>query len=266
MKHLINWIPGIWALCCCFAPSVLLSQTEGTLTFSVTTTSTGSYSPRNVVSLWIENASGDFVKTKMRYGINREHDLVYWLQKSGGNVIDAVTGATRTTHGTRTITWDGTDVNGTLVPDGEYKVWMELAWYNTPPAGPTNSVSFVKGPNSVTLNPPNTTNFLNQVLEWVPQNPSSIAQNDASSSFPIARNVFPNPFQDKVNVLFQKKFEGMVRFSLLDAQGNTIRVFSRYIEPCSFIELSYGTLPQGVYFLRLQSSDLIQSIRLIKIK
>ena len=45
----------------------LNAQTNGSLTFSVTTTSTGNYSPKHVVAIWIEKNDGTFVKTKLRW-------------------------------------------------------------------------------------------------------------------------------------------------------------------------------------------------------
>ncbi|MFZ4741786.1 MAG: hypothetical protein ACOYLE_11540, partial [Bacteroidales bacterium] len=44
----------------------LNAQTTGNLTFSVTTTSTGSFSPRHVIAIWIEKSDGTFVKTKLK--------------------------------------------------------------------------------------------------------------------------------------------------------------------------------------------------------
>lgn len=184
MKRIILYPSLLILAICTVSMFKSTAQTAGTLTFSVTTTSTGNYSPKNVFALWLETASGSFVKTKMRYGVAREHDLVLWLQKSGGNVVDATTGATLNSHGTRTISWNGTDINGNLVPDGDYKVWMEMAWYNTPPAGPNNNVTFTKAGSTVHLTPTNTTNFLSQVLDWVPESPPVI------TTSPIGGNSF----------------------------------------------------------------------------
>ncbi len=107
----------------------LLSQTTGTLSFSVTTTSSGGFSPEHFLAIWIENNSGTFIKTKVRYTNSGDLDhMQTWVTKSGQNVVDAITGSTLTTHGTVTFLWNGTNVAGSVVPDGSYFVWLEMAW------------------------------------------------------------------------------------------------------------------------------------------
>jgi len=58
---------GIALLLFLFTTGTMFSQTAGTLSFSVTTTSTGGYSPSNLLAIWIENNSTAFIKTKIRY-------------------------------------------------------------------------------------------------------------------------------------------------------------------------------------------------------
>ena len=40
--------------------------------------------------------------------------------------MDATTGPTLQNHGTRTFTWNATNVSGALVPDGDYKIWIQM--------------------------------------------------------------------------------------------------------------------------------------------
>ena len=162
---------SLWLLLCLLFTTQTKSQTAGTMTFTVTTSAvSGSYGTKNLLAIWIEDGTTAFVKTKMKYGSTSNYDhFILWNAKSGGNVVDATTGATLATHGTRTVSWNATDVSGNLVPDGTYTLWVEMAWNSSYTTGRTyTSIPFTKGPASVHLTPANTANFANMVLDWTP--------------------------------------------------------------------------------------------------
>ena len=50
------------------------AQTAGTLTFTYTQTAPSASATKNVMAVWIEDNSGTFVKTKMRYWSNSTND------------------------------------------------------------------------------------------------------------------------------------------------------------------------------------------------
>lgn len=148
--------------------SSLYSQdkTEGTLTFSIETMSNGgNYAPKHVLAIWIEDGSG-FVKTRKLRADRRKQYLYTWKDRSGQNTVDAVTGATLSSHQLHTITWDGTDVNGNVVPDGDYKVRVEFT--DAHAQGPLYSLTFAKGAEEVNLSPANSGKFKNISLAWKP--------------------------------------------------------------------------------------------------
>jgi hypothetical protein len=94
-----------------------------TFTFDATTvTARGTYAPRNVGGIWITDSSNKFVKTLSVWGAIRLSNATAWVQASGNNRTDAVTGATRTSHGAIQGKWDCTDVSHNAVPDGSYTV------------------------------------------------------------------------------------------------------------------------------------------------
>lgn len=137
------------------------------LTVSVTTsTAGGGYAPRNVVAIWIENNAGQFVKTLTVYAQARASDLTNWSSSSGGNKVDAVTGATQSNYGTIYGVWNGTDVSGTVVADGTYKVCMELTDKGS--TGNFSAFPFTKGTAAVTLTPGNVSSFSSISIKWVP--------------------------------------------------------------------------------------------------
>ena len=96
------------------------ASTPGTLNVTVTTSATtgGTYIPRNVEAIWIQNSSGQFVKSLLVYAAARIGELTNWNTSSAGNKVDAITGATQISHGVRTCSWNGTNVSGVVVADG----------------------------------------------------------------------------------------------------------------------------------------------------
>jgi hypothetical protein len=133
------------------------------LQVSVTTvTNNGRYSPRNVGAIWIAAASGGFVKTLAKWGTVRSTNLTAWTSATWtaglfGNTVDAVTGATASTHQTHMATWNCADTKETIVPDGPYSVHFEMTDQNS--TGPSTSVSFTKGPTPFSLSAPDMPNF-----------------------------------------------------------------------------------------------------------
>ena len=137
------------------------------LTVSVVASSTGgSYAPRHVVAIWIENSAGTFVKTLTAYAKDRTYDLTNLESASGGNTVDALTGATQTTDGTINGTWNGTDITGKVVADGVYRVCMELTDKGS--TGNFSFFTFTKGAVAATQTPANAPSFSSISIKWVP--------------------------------------------------------------------------------------------------
>jgi len=147
-----------------FTSAAVSANSTGTLTVSVLTAAPGGgYSPKNVVAIWIQTNAGVFVKSLLVYANARKSDLTTWYPNSTGNVVNATTGATQSSHATRTCTWNGTNVSGAVVVDGTYKVCMNVADGKTT----FTSFAFTKGLTAVTLTPANVTGFSNISIGWV---------------------------------------------------------------------------------------------------
>lgn len=183
------------------------AQTGGTLSFSFTPTAHTGYSGyKNVLAVWIQTGSGSFVKTRLRYvGWGTADHLPTWATNSGGssnnamtgcNTVSATTGATLTSFSTKTITWDGTDVNGNVVADGTYKVTIQETW-NHGGGTTTRSFTFTKGSSSDSQTPSNDGNFTNISLTWTPSATTGVEDN--TSEFPVFE-LFPNPATDLITV------------------------------------------------------------------
>jgi flagellar hook assembly protein FlgD len=246
----------------------LSSQTSGTFNFTVTTTSSGGYSPRHLLAIWIQNnntsgSSSGFVKTKIKYANNSNTNghLQTWKASSGGNTVDAVTGSTLTTHGTITFLWDGTDVAGTLVADGEYYTWLEMAWGDNLTTGKTvNSFAFTKGASLFSSNPANTTNFLDLALTWTPL--STGIEGSLENEDII---LYPNPSTGLFKIDFKNR-ESNCLLQVFNEAG--VLVHNEQIRDLYPGERSFDltSLPSGIYYctIHLSHKELVFRIVLAR--
>jgi len=145
----------------------------GGLVFQFTTVSVdGEYAPKNVGAVWITDGQGAFVKTLELWAAKRAKHLVQWNAASGANIVDAVTGATRKNHGAHEASWDGTNVAGLPVSDGEYQVQVEFTEWNSSssgnPPGPYTSIPFSRGPAPLEILLPDVPGFTAMRLVYEP--------------------------------------------------------------------------------------------------
>ena len=174
------------------------AQTAGTFTFTINPIAhSGSYGAKHVAAIWIENSTGTFIKTKLRQSSGSTIDhLGTWTSKSSSNVVDATTGSTLTTYTPITVKWDGTNVSKAVVADGDYKVWIEMAWDNSKTSAKTvTSFTFTKGPSTAHLTSANTSLFTDIVLDWIP-----LATGIETISQTNKVSVFPNPTNGLINL------------------------------------------------------------------
>jgi hypothetical protein len=244
-----------------FQSNSLFSQTAGNLIFSVTTTSSGGYSPKHLVAIWIENSSPSFTKTKMLYAsISNWDHLGIWTSRSGGNLVDATTGATLTSHGLLTFIWNATDVSGNVVPDGNYNIWVEMAWASSLTTGKTvTSYPFVKGTSAYSSTPANTTNFLGVNVSWTPSG-ATLAEKIPANAEAI---IFPNPSTGTINIKFREKHEStMIR--IYNSSG--VQVYKETLSGFQGFQktLDISKLAPGEYFVNLHFENSDESIRIIK--
>ncbi len=231
---------------------VVHSQTAGTMTFVVTTSSSSGYSPKHGIIVWLENSSGTFVKTKLKRSANGNLDhFATWTAKSGSNVVDATTGATLTTHGTLTVTWDGTNVSGVVVPDGIYKIWVEYAWASNMTTGKmVTSFSFTKGASADHQTPANYTsgttgNLTNMTIDWTPT-PNAVESVYENSEV----SIFPNP----MNGIFNVTFKQATNITIENALGAV--VYEEKIDPsCNAKNINLSNFAEGIYFINVINGE-----------
>lgn len=235
-----------------FAITWISAQTEGSLTVSAaTSTAGGNYSPKNIVAIWIEDAQGQWVKTLLAYAQTRRTHLNTWeaattAAGSAFNTVDAVTGATRTSHGTRTCTWDCTDVNGTLLADGTYSIWMELTDKNN--TGNYSHFTFTKGPTPESQTPANVPSFSSISINWVPVI-TAVIDPEVEKSYQVT----PNPTKGS----FQVTGKNITEVQVLSQAGTLI-----YSGLLTSVDIS--NQPDGVYIIKISTDKGIVTKKILK--
>jgi len=237
----------------CFYGSQIHAQTSGTLSVSVTTSSTGgNYAPRNIVAIWIEDNSGKFVKTLLAYADKRKQHLNTWETSTNAagsmyNSVDATTGATQSSHGTRICTWNGTDSNKKIVADGDYKLRMELTDKNG--TGNVASFTFTKGPSAQKLTPSNVPSFSSVSLNWT-TSVTRISPEITNSSNYV---VYPNPGTGHFTV----SGDDIQSLKVMNLAGNMV---------CTSETTTFDitTQPRGIYLVTIKTAQTTVAKKIIK--
>lgn len=245
----------------------LNAQTAGVLTFTVTTASTGNYSPKHIMAIWIEKADGTFVKTKLKRGNNYAQYLNTWVAKSGQNTTDATTGATLSSHSTPlSISWNATNIAGTLVPDGDYKLWIQMAYGNA--NGPTYSIAFTKGATAVHLTPANQTNYTAMILDWTP-NTIGITENNSDISFTVS----PNPCRENAIIKYTVVGKSVVKVLVYDIAGKLVNVLVNETKDSGDYSINWDATDKkgarvvaGIYYISINNDNKVSTKKLVVLK
>jgi len=236
-----------------FTGIYLSAQTTGKLNVSVVTSSAGgTYAPKNILAIWIEDASGNFVKTLLANADKRIQYLYTWKASTSAkgamyNRIDAISGATLTSHGTRTCTWNGTDYNKNLVADGNYYVCMELTDKHA--TGNYSKFAFTKGVNNL-VTPPNTTGFSSVNIQW--EASGTVGIHDIALDDDI--QIFPNPTKD----IFFIRGENISEIEVLTLSGSLV------FKNNSTTRIDMSNYKNGIYLVQIKESNRTVVKKLVK--
>jgi hypothetical protein len=230
--------------------------TSGEVTFTVrTVTDNGTYSPKHVLAIWVEDANG-FVKSRLVRANQRKQYLYKWMASSNNNVVDATTGATLSSHQTHTVTWDCTGLDGNEVPDGEYYIFIEYTDKHA--QGPWTTVTFTKGPDEVHITPADLPYLKDMQLDFIPLvNGIGILEGSQNTL------VYPNPGSGIFHI--QNVFSGHIIVQLFDVQGK--QVFNSSIQnstPGSELTIDLSALQNGTYIIDLSDGSKHFVNKLIK--
>jgi len=225
------------------------ASTPGTLNVTVTTSATSGaqYSPRNVEAIWVENSSGVFVKSLLVYAQARISELTNWNNSSSGNKVDAVTGATQSSHGVRTCSWNGTNVSGVVVADGTYTLKMELTDKNG--TGNLGTFTFVKGTTTQTQTPASVPSFSAITIKWTPSVGTAVEDVNLSDLY----QVYPNPTSTSIFV----KGLDIQEIEIFNLNGKSLIKTNLH-------NVNINSLPKGVYMIKINSETGAVMRKLIK--
>ena len=123
----------------------------------------GRYQPKNIGAIWIETSGGAFVKTVKRWANRRRQYLSTFNSVSGQDLTDAISGATLTAHITHDVTWNLTDRSRCEVPEGDYRVAIELTDRDGP--GAVARFPFHKGTAPSMSTPADTAQFHDLLID-----------------------------------------------------------------------------------------------------
>jgi len=237
------------------------AQTEGTLSFTYTPVAhTGTWGEKHVLAIWIQDNSDVFIRTKFRYWGNGTDDhLPNWKANSNENVTDATTGATLTSYSTRSLTWDGTDLSGTLLPDGDYKITIEECWSHGD-NNVTKSFIFTKNESESHLTPDDDADFTAVALDWIPL-VSGIEPGENSFTF----SVFPNPTSKVISIDFGSNTSAG-NITILNSLGQEVYSEKENKTYSGIKTIDLGSLKNGIYYLNVEVNSEIQTTRIVLVK
>jgi hypothetical protein len=241
-------------------------STDCNVTVQFTTISTGlGYPPNNVLAVWVETGGGEFVRS-LKVMANHNKSLLFtWLDASSGNVIDAITGATKTEHSPESIIWNCKDTSQVVVPDGDYKIIVEFTEEHA--QGPLLEIPFKKNTVSSDSVFANAANFTNISINYIL---NSTKINDETLKYIGSFGVFPNPFSNSATINIWSDKTTDAHLSIYSVNGQFIKSLGnvKLTNGYNFFELNQentGTeLIKGIYLLRLEYDHEIKVTKLVK--
>jgi len=226
------------------------AQTSGQVTFTFkTVTQNGTYAPKHVLAAWIEK-EGVFVKTRLVRANQRKQYLYTWKASSNSNEVDAITGSTLTSHQTMNVEWNCQDLDGNVVPDGEYVLWVEFTEKHA--QGPLTSVTFTKGGDAVHLTPLNQANYIDMVFDYIPDGVGIDNQSDHENL-----TVYPNPSTGIFHL--QNPDNESLQVVVYSLSGKEI--LRTVVSPQTNNQIDLSNFGKGNYLLRIADEEGTQVVR-----
>lgn len=155
------------------------SQTEGGAKLEATILDyTGTSGASHYTVVWVTTQAGVFIKSLRKQGPSNwtssewaNHCGTWNTTRAGSTVLDGYSSATATTYtGTNSpiiLTWNGRDASNNLMPDGNYKFWIQYAENSGQGPVTTSGLLWTKGVTSATNTYANQgVNFSNMKVTW----------------------------------------------------------------------------------------------------
>jgi len=180
------------------------AQTGGSARVEVTLLDYNGSGTKHWTVVWVTTSSGAFLKTLRKQGPSigashwNSHCREWYNAKAGSTALDGYSSATAADYkGTNSpviCTWNGRDANNNLVPDGQYKFWVQYAEDNGQGPFTSGGLSWVKGPAGATNTYPNQgAHFASMRVTWTPDTPPPVAPTIVSAP-PTAEGTVGVPY------------------------------------------------------------------------
>lgn len=179
------------------------------------------------------------------------------------NAVDAVTGATRTNSttpaalGPYSVTWNGTDVSGTVVPDGTYAVWYEVTWEDINGHNFINTgFTFTKGTSITTTNPANTGPLSAMTITWTP---SALSLDNV---YKTKVDIYPNPSDGIINVKYNDI--PVNKIYVVNMLGQVVKSFS--LDPSksqTSKRIDLSGYANGLYVINVSTKETSSSYKVV---
>jgi hypothetical protein len=128
---------------------------------------------RTFGAVWLEDDMGRFVKTLEYWGLTQftlgSLNIYFGVRPIRGCTMDVMAQPTITMHRPHALVWDGKDLNGHVVPDGNYKLTMQIQIDELHRMDPV-VLAIVKGRMPWTLQPPPAPPQVGMTLTYTPSN------------------------------------------------------------------------------------------------
>jgi len=186
-------------------PAVAWAQTAGTAKMEVTINNyTGTSGTAHWTVAWVTTQSGTFIKSLRKQGPGfsasdwANHCGTWNTARAGSAVLDGYTSATAANYaGTNSPviqSWNGRDALNNLMPDGNYKFWIQYAENSGQGPVTTTGLLWTKGPGGSTNTYANQgANFTNMKVTWIPS-PTAVPPTITSAA-PTATATVGVPYQ-----------------------------------------------------------------------
>ena len=244
----------------------LLGQQTESVTFKVTTTSPGgTYSPKNIGAIWIEDSDGNFVKTIKIWADRRSQYLYTWNNNTAGNKVDAITSATLSSHQTHEVTWNVENYLGEIVPNGIYQLKIEMTDKHA--QGPIATFEFPVGEETNELSISDETYFHNMQLSWT----SVITDLSNFEELPIEYELYenyPNPFNPITHIAVSIPESGSYTLKVYNVVGQEVATLLNDQIILGFHIFSFDAtdLPSGIYFYNFSGANFTQTKKMLLLK
>lgn len=151
--------------------------------------------------VWVTTESGAFIKSLRKQGPSswtssewNSHCRTWNTARANSTVLDGYTSATASSYtGTNSpvvCSWDGRNAANQLVPDGNYKFWVQYAENSGQGPYTTDGLVWTKGPAAATNSYPNQgANFSDMRVTWTPSAPPPTAPMFTSAPLPATGTV-----------------------------------------------------------------------------